>query len=227
MMKLLTDVPTQLPPAAEAELALRLRSWRRQTLKSGTLLTLSALIFVPVFVAMGVLDWSLVATYVLCLISATACQSLAVRENSSPLWRIPAIALQLVAIAVLSSSMGLLGAVPASMAVITIAWRINLDRGFHGLLLVLAAAAAVLIPTLLWSSMYSLHDGVIEILPRMHRFPPGATLAFIIGSTVGVLGIAVLYGRLYVNEIRRAEHRLVFQAWQLEQMVPRRQIDVR
>ncbi|HEX7704765.1 MAG TPA: hypothetical protein VF403_28685, partial [Kofleriaceae bacterium] len=56
--------------------------------------------------------------------------------------------------------------------------------------------------------------------PKMHAFPRTPTLISIVIATCGAMGVAVLFGRLYINELRRAEERLHFQAWQLQQLLP-------
>jgi hypothetical protein len=225
LMGLLTDVPERLPPAAQAEIDLRWRERRQRTLRIGTVSTLSVLALVPLIIGMGVLDWGLLAAFVTLMISASACQYVAAR-TADTLPFAGALVLLMAALAVLETSMGLLGVVPLSFAVVTIAWRMNVERALHGVLILVTATAALLAPFVLtalgiMSPIYSVHDGVIVLLPKMHAFPPAATIALLIASTFGGIAIALLYGRLYVNELRRAEHKLNFQAWQLQQLLPR------
>ncbi|HEX7700815.1 MAG TPA: serine/threonine-protein kinase, partial [Kofleriaceae bacterium] len=209
LMGLLTDVPERLPPAAQAEIDLRWRERRQRTLRIGTVSTLSVLALVPLIIGMGVLDWGLLAAFVTLMISASACQYVAAR-TADTLPFAGALVLLMAALAVLETSMGLLGVVPLSFAVVTIAWRMNVERALHGVLILVTATAALLAPFVLtalgiMSPIYSVHDGVIVLLPKMHAFPPAATIALLIASTFGGIAIALLYGRLYVNELRRAE----------------------
>jgi eukaryotic-like serine/threonine-protein kinase len=224
LMRLLTDVPEQLPPAARAESDLRWNERRQRTLRIGTISTLSVVALVPFFLVMGVLDWGLLAAFVALMLGASTCQYIASR-TSATLPFAAALVLTMAALGVLETSMGLLGVVPLSFAVVTIAWRMNVLRLLHGVLILITATVALLAPFVLtglgvMSPIYAVRDGVIVLLPKMHAFPPTATIVLLIVSTWGGIGISLLYGRVYLNELRRAEHKLSFQAWQLQQLLP-------
>jgi hypothetical protein len=43
---------------------------------------------------------------------------------------------------------------------------------------------------------------------------------YLITVTFGIILAAAIYGRFFVAEIRSAETKLTFQAWQLQQLIP-------
>jgi hypothetical protein len=126
---------------------------------------------------------------------------------------------------VLTTSLGLLGIVPAVFAIIVMAWRMATEKWWHGALISLTACVWLALPFILvelgaMSPMYVVRDDVVMLLPKMNHFPPVRTLVAIVLGAAGGVTAAVVYGRLYVNELRRMEHKLGFQAWQLQQLVP-------
>jgi len=99
-----------------------------------------------------------------------------------------------------------------------------LRRWYHGVILYAGLAAAICAPFVLpalglASAGYSIHDDMLVIEPTLHHLPPVATVVALIAGTAGVVGAAVIFGRIYANAIRRAEERLTFHAWQLQQLL--------
>jgi hypothetical protein len=67
---------------------------------------------------------------------------------------------------------------------------------------------------------YELDGASFRILPAMVRFPPAATMTFLIANHAVVLTAALVYmWRLRMNYLE-AEERLHLQTWQLSQLVP-------
>ena len=137
----------------------------------------------------------------------------------------PALLVMLAACSVLMTSFGLFGVVPAAFAIVTLAWRMNVEKWHHGFMILLVAGLWLVAPFVFvelgWASpSYQLHDGNLILLPKMNEFPAGKTFVALVLGTFGALAAAVIYGKLYINELRRAEHKLSFQAWQLQQLVP-------
>jgi hypothetical protein len=118
-----------------------------------------------------------------------------------------------------TTSMGMFGAVPAAMGVVAMAGRLQVTRAVHGVVIMCLCIAGMIVPLLTFAN-YTVRDGMITILPLMHEFPRTPTLAFIILGVAGAMAVAVLYGRLATNELMRAEERVHFQAWQLQQLLP-------
>src|SRR5262249_9756120 len=103
-------------------------------------------------------------------------------------------------------------------------WRVMLRRWYHGVILFVGLATAICAPFLfpalgLMSESYSIHDDLLVLGPKLHHFPPSANIATLIVGTAGVVGACIIFGRLIPKEIRRAEERLTFHAWQLEQLL--------
>jgi len=222
LMSLLTNVPEQLPPEAEAEMEQRWIERRHRTTRVSTLSTLATLALVPMYLWLGVRDWGLFALYIVCALAAGAVQYFGGPGRIS--FGV-GLMLLLATVTVMSTSTALLGAVPAGFAVIALAWRTGVHKTSHGLLIVAVcglwlAAPFVLVELGVMSPMYEVHEDMLTILPKMHSFPAGPTLFMVALTTFAGIAAAVLYARLYVGELRRAEHRLTFQAWQLRQLIP-------
>jgi len=225
LMRLLTEMPATLPPGAQAALDQHRRERRKRILAVTTIATTFLFAMVPMILAMGVIDWRLFAAFVAAVLAAIACQSAAARWPDSKSMFILSPICGLGAMGLLTTSLGLLGVVPAAMAISALAWRMQVSRAIHGIGILFISIIAVLAPFVLaelgvMSPMYEIRDGVLVLLPKMHGFPRTQTLITIIASTSGALSAAVIYGRLYTNELRRAEERVHFQAWQLQQLVP-------
>jgi serine/threonine-protein kinase len=223
LMRLLTDVPAELPPVARAEVERAWNARRTRTLRLSTLLTAAILLYMPFILWMGVRDWTSFSVWLALGMAAAVAQFVAARdERTIPF--VLAMAFSIGAMCVLTTSMGLLGFLPAALPFIGLAWRVMLRRWYHGVILfgglALAICAPFLFPALgLTSPGYWIHDDMLVLVPRMHHFPPVATIAALIAGTAGVLGAAVVFGRIYADEIRRAEERLTFHAWQLQQLL--------
>jgi len=228
LMRLLTELPRELPPEAQAEMDRRWNERRSRTIRSGVVSTAALLLLVPFFLAMGVMSWGALLAYMLLVLGASTFQWLSVRGRpGSPFG--PTIAgaylCTLAALAVLSTSMGLLGVLPAALAIVTMAYRINVVRWTHGLAILSISLAGLLVPLVLdWTGLTSpslqFGHGTLAVLPRLHGFPPTATRLYLVFSCAGAIAVALLYGRLYVGELRRAEAQLAFHVWQLQQLVP-------
>jgi len=126
---------------------------------------------------------------------------------------------------VLSTSMGLLGALPGAFAIHAMAWRMVVPKFRHGATILVVTFLALLTPFLLvslgvLSPSYAFHDGTIVILPTMHALPPTKALISLVVTTAGCTWYAVMWGRIYNAQIRDTERLLTFQHWQLQQLVP-------
>ncbi|HEY5926078.1 MAG TPA: serine/threonine-protein kinase [Kofleriaceae bacterium] len=222
LMGMLTNVPRELPPAAVADMEQRWRERRQRTMRVSTISTAAMLLLVPMFLWMGVRDWLLLGLYIGLGTAAAVVQFFG---GASRFGFGLSLMLLLATITMLTTSFGLLGVVPAAFAIVALAWRMNVTQTIDGVLIVLAAglwliAPFVLVELGLIEPSYVVRDGALVVLPKMHAFPPTATLVSLVLATFGAISTAVLYGRLYVQALRRAEHKLSFQAWQLQQLIP-------
>jgi hypothetical protein len=85
--------------------------------------------------------------------------------------------------------------------------------------MLLYVLVCLVVPLVLVPS-YAFDAGQLRLVPQMHAFHPTVTLVYVFTCTFGVIAAASIYGRLFVNEIRKAEAQLTFQAWQLQQLLP-------
>ena len=212
LTNMLTDVPATLPPAAAAEMDKRWRERQHRTLRISTISTLTMLLIIPMVMWMGVRDWRLVGLYGALVLAAAGMQLFG---GPGRLSFSAVLMFLLAAVTVLTTSMGLLGVVAAAFAIIVLAWRMNVQKTFHGVLIVLASGLWLAAPFVLTklgviAPTYVVRDDMLCVLPNMHGFPPGPTLASIAIGMFGAMGAASIYGRLYINELRRAEHKLSF-----------------
>jgi eukaryotic-like serine/threonine-protein kinase len=224
LMRLLSDVPRELPAELQAEIDRRWFARRARTMLIGSISTASMFLLVPFIVWAGVRDPRLFGAFLALLCAGVFCQWQASRRPST-LWFAAGFVAQLSAIASLTFSLGLIGIVPAGMTLISIAWRMTMARALYGVLIITAVLVAIIAPFLLAASgvidrLYEFTSAGLVIVPHMNEVAEVPTLAYVIFGTWGAAVAAVLFGRLFVDEIRRAESQLAFQAWQLQQLVP-------
>jgi len=223
LMRLLTEVPAQLPAAARAELD---RAWyarRRRTPELSTLLSVAMFLYVPFILGMGVRDWRLFGIWLALAICAPISQLIASRSERTLPFAI-AIATAFGSVSVLTMSMGITGFVPSALVLIGMSWRMMMRHWVHGLILFAGLAiplcAPFVLPALgLMSDTYTIQNDSLVISSHLHHFPQAATTVALTLGTAGAIGGALLFGRLYSSEIRRAEERLTFHAWQLQQLL--------
>jgi len=178
---------------------------------------------VPFIVWMGVRDWTFFGIWLALVLAAPVAQFFAARDERTVPFVI-AMIFSVGGMCVLTTSMGLTGFVPASLALVGVGWRVMLRRWYQGVILfvglTLAVCAPFLFPALgLMPAGYRILDDKLVLDPRLHHFPPVATVAALIVGTAGVVGAALIFGRMYAEAIRRAEERLTFHVWQLQQLL--------
>jgi eukaryotic-like serine/threonine-protein kinase len=224
LMRLMSDIPAELPAAVKTEIDRRWLARRTRTMKIGAVSTASILFMVPFIVASGVRDWSYFVTFILATLAGSLLQ-----WNASHLSRgfffSFAFCTQMIACTLLTWSLGLVGIVPACFTLGMVAWRQNIDRTLAAIAMLSFVLFCVVAPAVLaylgvLAPFFEVRDHALVILPVMHDFSPTATTAYMLFGTWGVIAAASIYGRLFVNEIRDAETKLTFQAWQLQQLVP-------
>jgi tRNA A-37 threonylcarbamoyl transferase component Bud32 len=226
LMHLLGDVPDVLPAGAEAALD---RAWverRHATLRGAIPLGLSSLGLLPFYMVCGIRNWWLVLA-MFCFTLLTAwCESRAATPGPRARTWIAASMLSIMLWqTVATTSVGLMGLVPATFALVGIAWRVLMRSWLGGAAIIGLTTLTVALPFVLSGlgvvpSMYELRDNTIIVHPVMHGFPPVATMLLVAIGTIGGTFSAVLYGRHYNQQILRAERRLTFHAWQLQQLLP-------
>jgi hypothetical protein len=187
-------------------------------MRIGAVSTLSLLLLVPFILWLGVRSWPNFGAFVLFVIAGSALQWYAGRAPR-PIYFAVAFVIQLAAAATLTTSIGLLGIVPAAFTIAVVAWRQTVHRTASALAMLLIVMACLVVPLVI-TPFYAFEGDKLVILPHMHAFPAQATIIYVVTCTFGVIAAASIYGRLFVNEIRKAEAQLTFQAWQLQQLLP-------
>ena len=225
LMRMLADVPAQLPPEAQAEMNRRWRVRRARMFRIGVISVLGTGLLSLYMLGMGVLDGRLLGGFAACTLIAAACQAIVGKTRHDGLAISIAVIVKMIGFALLARSMGLLGVLPAAVTVVTFAHRINFDRTSQGFALLASALLAIFVPLVLeWTGVidpsYVIRDGVITILPHMHAFPPLETTIYIAFGAGAAILVGVLHARGFVQELTRAERQLTFQTWQLQQLVP-------
>jgi hypothetical protein len=106
----------------------------------------------------------------------------------------------------------------------TMAAAFNSPRGGARALVIGIGTLAVVVPLMLegigvLAPSYEFRGDALVILPRMHHFPPAATLAFLGYIALGhIVSISLLMGRLHEARLAALE-KLHKQTWQLKQLV--------
>lgn len=224
LARLLSEVPERLPPAAQHAFD---HYWHERALRmvrSGVLAMVALFAIIPCFVYLGVRDWPAVVAFGALLAGAFGFHRLA--GDRLYVWQRAAMFLLLVAaLVVLSRSMGLLGVLPIALTIVLIAYRINVPTRALGLAIFGGALIALLSPFVLeWLGVIApahvFRDGSVVVMARLHELPPVATQLYLLGCCACALAIAQFYAHQFVRELLRAEQRVIFHAWQLEQLLP-------
>ena len=201
LMKLLTDVPAELPPAAVEDMDRRRLERHIRTQRLATVVTLSMLLLIPLIVWMGVRSAALLAAFAGIVLTGGVIQYFFASQRIS---MHVTLAMLLVALSLLTTSLGMTGVVPAAAALIMVIWRMNVEKTIHGVFILLVAAVWLFVP--FWLARVGVMAANYDVREAL--------------GTFGVVGVGLIYSRFYVNELRRADHRISFQAWQLQQLVP-------
>ncbi|HEY4057262.1 MAG TPA: serine/threonine-protein kinase [Kofleriaceae bacterium] len=222
---LLSRVPDTLPPEALADMETHRRERVSRALSNAAFTTWSILLLIPLFIWMGVREPVVLFSYAGCVAAAGGFQWAARYGRYQPMLFVAAFVSLVIAVSLLSRSLGLLGIMPTIFAILTLTFRINVATTKHGLLVLAGTSLGVLIPLLLmWAGvtapLYELHDNVLTITPHLHDLPSTATQVYLVATTIGALGVASIFGRIYTAELRRADERNAFHTWQLQQLLP-------
>ncbi|HEY4178387.1 MAG TPA: protein kinase [Kofleriaceae bacterium] len=222
---LLSRVPDKLPPEAVADMEARHRERVSRALSNAAFTTWSILLLIPMFIWMGVREPFVLIAYAGCVVAAGGFQWAARYGRYQPSLFVAAFLSLMIAVSLLSRSLGLIGIMPTIFAMLTVIFRINVATTKHGLMILAGTMLGVLVPLLLmWTGvtapLYELHDNVLSITAHLHDLPPTATQFYLVVTTIGALGVASIFGRIYVAELRRADERNAFHTWQLQQLLP-------
>jgi serine/threonine-protein kinase len=226
LTRLLLVPPAQAPPEVEQELTSRAALARQRATGVGVLSYVLWLLFAPVIVWMGVRNRAAFAvSLVLVLASLAVAVHIRWRGNATIRRGLVLLVVSSLAIGSLSMLLGPFVVVPLLGLISTGLFSMYADRGPSRVVAMLAGAAIVMVPLALeWAGVlapsYSFQAGGLLLHPRMIQLPEGATVAFLVLTTLVATAVPTLLLARVRDELHEAERRLLLQAWQLKQLVP-------
>ncbi len=227
LTELLTQPPRELPPDAAQELAARERDEQRLIGKAGGFAYLTFLLYVPIVVLMGVHDWPAFGWCAgLFVLASTVCFLFARRPPSDPRIALVSLAVASAAIGSMSTMFGPLILMPQITLMNTVVYILATRGGLRVATVVIGALGVVIPLALQWNGVlaasYAFHDGALVISPRMHAFPPAATMAFLVATSLGHMIAACVFAARFRDELTKAQVGVQLLAWQLRQLAPER-----
>ncbi|HEU4404157.1 MAG TPA: serine/threonine-protein kinase [Polyangiaceae bacterium] len=225
MVRLLVDVPDEVPPEAQAGLDAVVAAARRETAKHLATRFVSWTAFLPLALWMGVRSPAGAAFLFAAVLTCGAVSwSLARRATVGLREGFALLALSSVAAASVGAIFGPFLIAPGMAATNTMFFAASAERPARRVVLLLGALV-VLAPFLLEAlgvvpPSFAFRGGALEVLPRAAMFPPLATTASLLLISVAMVVIPGLaMGRLH-DKLSAAERRSYLQAWNLRQLVP-------
>ncbi len=226
LVRLLAEPPRELPEEEREEEYSQGESRRLEAANMHGWLQLSFLITAGFALWMEVHSWLALAIYVVFSAAATAVFFLGARQRLPRRTALLGGALASSAsIAAMCTMFGPLFLIPGLAAANTMVNSLHLRKRRTRVLVVSMGLLAVAGPLLLEGfgvlpPSYEFRDGAMVILPRMHHFPPAATLAFLCYIGLGhIAALSVFIGR-FRDALQQAEQRLRTTTWQFEQLIP-------
>ncbi len=225
LLKLLAEPPQELPDDQQLDVLEGDEDSGRMTMSINGYYHLSFVVTTLLVLWMGVKSWTALLLYAVVSAATAAIALLTGRGFLPPNYRLFANVISgTLAIGFMSTMFGPLFLIPGLAAMSTMAAAFNTPSRSGRALVISIGVLAVLVPLLLESvgllpPSYEFRDGVLVILPRMHHFPPTATIVFLSYIGLGhIISISVLMGRLHTARLR-ALHKLHLHTWQLKQLV--------
>jgi hypothetical protein len=225
--RLLTDVPTELPPEGVAEMEEHVKARRRAVLRSTVLRTFAWIAMIPVVLAFGVTHWGL-GTVLLSSVILTFLFAVGLWRTGRTSERalLALYVLSAVALGALSLIFGSLVFLPALVVTNSMFFALDASRTTRrwivglALLVIVLPYAAQLAGALPMPYEFT-SAGTFVIRSPMVRFDAVLTPLFLLVTSVSlVLSQTVLIGR-FKDELERAERRVIANACHLRQLLPR------
>jgi serine/threonine-protein kinase len=225
MVRLLLEPPREIPAAARAELERSAVRQSRLAARVGGVGYFLLFLFIPLFLWMGIRDWTVAAITLLLGGAAIGC-SLAVARLNEPTPRLQFMVLFLSTAAIISTSrmFGPYLLLPSVAAVNTIGFAITPARS-RRMVFMIFGCLTVIIPVVLewaeiWPRSYVFRDGVMMVVPQTFGLPETPTmLLLLLCSLAVIIGGAYFVGRIR-DALTGAEERLQLHAWQLRHLIP-------
>jgi tRNA A-37 threonylcarbamoyl transferase component Bud32 len=183
-----------------------------------------ALLFAPFMIWMGVRDWPLFLAGFVALFAAGVLAMSSWARTRTTFHVVLVAALTSVSIGLLSRALGPWMLLPVLAGTNTMALAFELSERQRWLAIAVGVLSVVVPAGLEWAGViapsYVFANGTIVVLPHLLDLPRTPTLVTLAVMTLGT----IVLGSLFLSQMRRtldaAQRRLVFQAWQLRQLVP-------
>jgi serine/threonine-protein kinase len=227
LIRLLTDPPRELPPEALAEI----ERDRHQSIETGDRLAIRAFTtffaFAPLALLMGLHSRTGTAvTTIAWLVAAAVSIASSRARRSHGKASLPILLTGGFAIACTASFFGPYFFLPGFAVIYGMMFVLVPPDRSRRWLVVTLSMLTILAPALLARvgivpEPYTLGGDAIVIHANMLHFPPLATQAFLLLSSLSVVLTACLMSARVHDALAEAQERLYLQAWQLRQMLPR------
>ena len=215
--------PARLPAGVAVELQRSEGEERAQLARASAVRLGTWVLLAPLFWLMGARDVSLAGTVTLGVVAAFLTALVMARSPSLSARSLGAlVATHAAALAGVSLVFGSLMLVPSLAASAAVLYAGHL-RGRSRVWAVVAMTAAVMGPLALEFAgvlppSMRFEDGALQLLPRLTDFPPAATVAVLVVSTLASLVTPAVLGGHLRDRLARAESRLQLMAWYLEHL---------
>jgi serine/threonine-protein kinase len=229
LARLMLHPPSVRPKQLEQMLETAKVDWQVRSARFAVLAYLAWFLFAPLFVWMGVRDWTLAAIAWGCIALISIVQAIGAaygRSSAATMARgFIGIALSTVVIILLSRLFGPLVFVPALATANAISYlqtpfrhRVPMIIGF--------GVAGIAVPLFLevigfFPSSYLFKDGMMCIVPQLVELHRGPALGFILAAGVGGIVVSGLFVSRVRDLLTVTEEKLAMYTWHLEQMLRR------
>jgi serine/threonine-protein kinase len=227
-MRTMTSLLFRPPDVPPREVAQQLEEAGRRRASAGAKLAtasyLSLCLYVPLLMWMGVRSWPLLgALYAAIFALSAASYAVArwARQNGRIAFLL--VALNALVVAATTTVAGPLLVAPGFAAATSLGIALYLE-GYRkltaalGCLAVVAPLGLEFVGALPPSYLFS--EAGMLVVPRMVELPRGATLVFLVMSSVTTIGITTFVAARMRDALTDAERRLVLHAWQLQHVIP-------
>ncbi len=221
----LTELPKELPPEALAAVE-RARAERRgQTVRTSAVRLALWCLFIPIFLALGIVSWPRASVVIGGLVVAALIASHAWRVRATSRgWLLALLALSTVVIGLFSSLLGPFVLVPSLASTNAIFFAASSDRSTRRWVM-LASLAVILVPlgaSLLGldATFYTFRDGSMIITSPVVALPATLSLVMLTVVSAMLVVVATLLGGRTQDELARAEEHRILHAHYLAQLVP-------
>lgn len=224
LLHLLTDPPRELPPDAVAEMHASERTFEKVRARVGAMAFLTWLLFVPVFVYLGIRSIpSLVVSTAAWLAAAAVLLYQSYRpsrDGHAP------VAVPIVGSIAIASSSVILGPhvlTPTFAALFALGFTMAMSRRRRWIPMICGCLALVVPVMLEWAHVIptslELKGELLCIAPRMFRFTNQT--AFLLAGNVAAVAMACRFAMRFRETLSVAQRRVYLNAWQLRQLLPK------